>query len=354
MKKLKNITLLLSVIALLVGCGSDETQVEKVIRPVKSITVGGFSGASKKGYPAVTKENQETEISFRIGGPITKYNVVEGAKIEKGALIAEIDPRDYRLDVQAKKARYDQAKAESERYHRLWKKGSVAKNDYDKALANSLEAKSAWGDAKNALADTRLLAPYTGFFGPKLAQLGDKVQVREAITTLVDLSVLEVNTTIPEQLAVQFESFESYEVHFETYPDIVFNASFKQLEKKPTSEGFPLHLVLDSKNEKGEKYKEKVTAGMSCRVIISLKETENKDKSIVIPITSVFESDIDDSPIVWIIDEKSKTVKKQKVVIGDIVGNDAIKIKEGLVAGQQIVIAGVHRLTEGEEVTILK
>ncbi len=339
----------LAAIIILAGCGSEEVEKKERIRPVKALTIGDFNDPTGKGYPGVTKENQETEISFRVGGPIIKYNVVEGAQVKKGALIAEIDPRDYRIDVQSTKARYDQTKAESDRYYRLWKKGSVAKNDYDRKYANYLEAKADWEDAKNALADTKLLAPYTGFFGPKLAQLGDKVRVKQAITTLVDLSLIEVNTTIPEQLAIQFLNFDSYEVRLETYPDIVFKATLKELEKKPTAEGFPLHLYLDHANLPKDKSQLKVAAGMSCRVNIILKNATDEKSRIIIPITAVFEGQLDKSTMVWIINPDN-TVKKQSVVTGDLVGHDGILITDGLSIGEQIVIAGVHRLQEGNTV----
>ena len=331
------------------ACGSDEPEKKSRIRPVKALTIGDFNDPTGKGYPGVTKENQESEISFRVGGPIIQYNVVEGARIKKGGLIAEIDPRDYRIDVQSTKARYDQTKAESDRYYRLWKKGSVAKNDYDRKYANYLEAEADWEDAKNALADTKLLAPYTGFYGPKLAELGDKVRVKQAITTLVDLSVIEVNTTIPEQLAIQFLNFDSYEVRLETYPDIVFKATLKELEKKPTPEGFPLHLYLDHANLTKDKTKLKVAAGMSCRVNIILKNAADEKSRIIIPITAVFEGQLDKSTMVWIINPDN-TVKKQSVVAGDLVGHDGILIIDGLSIGEQIVIAGVHRLQEGDTV----
>ncbi len=354
MNKLSILVAALIGLWMLSSCGSDQPEKRSKSRPVKSLIIGDFNDPTGKGYPGVTNENQKTEISFRVGGPIVQYNVVEGERIEKGALIAEIDPRDYLIDVYSAKARYDQRKAESDRYYRLWKKGSVAKNDYDLRYANYLEAEADWEDAKNALGDTKLLAPYTGFFGKKLAQLGDKVQVRQSITTLVDLSVLEVNTTIPEQLAIQLFNFDSYEVRLETYPDVVFKATLKELEKKSTAEGFPLHLYLDHVNNPNDINQVKVVAGMSCRVNIIIKDTESDKQRIVIPLTAVFEKDTDTQPTVWVIDTENNTVKKQSVVIGNIVGNNAIQITEGLTLGQQIVIAGVHRLNEGDEVTILK
>lgn len=342
----------ISIIILFSGCGSGEEQVKEKIRPVKSMTIGDIGDPTGKGFPGTTKETKESEMSFRVSGNIIKYKVVEGAQVKKGTLIAEIDPRDYKVTVQSTEARYNQTKAESDRYYRLWKKGSVAKNDYERRFANSLEAEAAWEDAKNALIDTKLFAPYTAFYGPKLVNLGEEVTPNQAITTLVDLSVIEVRTTIPEQLAVQFASFESYEVQLETYPDKVFKATLKELEKKPTSEGYPLHLILDHINKPGNS--DKVTAGMSCRVTIVMKKSEDEKGKIIIPLTAVFESVSDDQTAVWIINTENNTVKRQNVVIGDLVGNDAIQIDEGLATGQQIVVAGVHRLTEGDRIKILE
>ncbi len=341
-------------ILIISACGSKEVQREEKVRPVKSLIIGDIGDATGKGFPGVTKETQESEMSFRVGGPLTKLNVVDGARVRKGALIAEIDSRDYVVTVQSTEARYNQTKAESDRFYRLWQKGSVAKNDYERRFANYQEAEAAWEDAKNALSDTKLYAPYDGFYGPKLVDLGEEVRPKQAITTIVDLSVIEVTTTIPEQLAVQFFSFDKYEVHIETYPDQVFNATLKELEKKPTAEGFPLHLFLDHVNNPNNPSKALVSAGMSCRVNIIMNKSADDTGKIIVPITSVFESVADDNTAVWIINPESSTVQRQIVTVGDIIGNDAIEIVEGLSMGQQIVVAGVHRLTDGEKVTILE
>lgn len=353
-KMIRKITLILTLVILFVfsNCGTKEQEIKKQIRPVKSMIIGDIGDASGKGFPGVTKETQESEMSFRIGGPIVKYNVNEGAAVKKGELIAEVDPRDYIVTVQSTKARHDQTKAESDRYYRLWQKGSVAKNDYERRFANYLEAEAAWKDALNALKDTKLYAPYSGFYGPKLTNLGEEIRPKQAITTLVDLSVIEVNTTIPEQLAVQFMNFESFEVSIESYPDKVFQATLKELEKKPTPEGFPLHLILSHVNSATSEYK--VPAGMSCRININLKSTDDLEGRVVIPVTAVFEGESHDQPVVWLINEDDKTVHKVNVVIGELVGNDAIQIVEGLSNGQQIVVAGVHRLSENDEVNILE
>jgi len=353
MKRLTYLFYITAVLFFITGCGSEEAPQKEIIRPVKTITVGSISDLEGQGYPAVTRPYQESEISFRVGGPIIKMNVIEGANVKKGDLVAEIDPRDYIIAEQSAKARYIQAKAEAERYMRLWKKGAVAKNDYDRKQANHLQAKAAWEDAVNDLKDTKLYAPFSGFYGPKLVDVGTEVNPYQPITTISDLKTIEVVTTIPEKLAVNFRYFDSYQVIFDIYPDTVFTATLKDLGKVPTPEGYTLTLYLDHKNDPNDPHQLKVTAGMSCRVNIKFKNDE-KNK-IIVPASAVFQGETDKTPSVWLIegDGEVRTVKKQHVKLGGFAGRSYININDGLQPGQQIVAAGAKRLVEGQQVKIL-
>jgi len=354
---MKKLFYLLSIVGFMIfftGCGSDEAPRKEIIRPVKATLVGSAADLAGLGYPATTKASQESEISFRVGGPLIKINVVEGANVKKGDIIARIDPRDYRIAEQSARARYDQTKAEADRYERLWKKGSVAKNDYDRKKAAYLEAKASLEDAVNDLSDTKLRAPFNGFYGPKLVDVGQDVRPKQAITTLSNLSIIEVATTIPEQLAVKFRNFDSYEVLFETHPNHIFKATLKEMGKVPTSEGFPLRLYLSHVNDPNNPNQPKITAGMSCRVNIQLKNLQQEDTQIIIPISAVIEDGTDKTPSVWILEGKGiLTVKKQTVKLDGFAGKNYVKIANGLKAGQQIVIAGAKRLVEGQKVKIL-
>ncbi len=332
------------------SCKEEEPPKKEVVRPVKTMKVSYLVNDLGKGYPATTKASKEADISFRVGGaPIIVNNVIEGKQVKKGELVAAIDPTDFEIALQSAKARYDQAKAEAERYERLWKKGSVSKNDYERKYALFKEAESAYKQAQNNLKYTKVYAPFTGFYGPKLADIGDVVRADQPITKIYDLSKIEVETTIPEQLAVNFKYFDKYEVIFDTYPDTVFSATLKNMEKTPTPEGFKLHLYLNHDNLKSNI---KISAGMSCRVNIILKKDGETGKEIIVPTAAVFEGETDKVPSVWIV-TKNLTVKKQHVALDGFAGRDHIKIKSGLKPGQTIVVAGAKRLVEGQKVKIL-
>jgi RND family efflux transporter MFP subunit len=351
MKKLIYFINLLFLVGFMSSCGEEEAPKKEIIRPVKAMMVGSAADLANQGFPATTKASQQSDISFKVGGQLLKINVVEGAPVKKGDLIAEIDPRDYRIAEQSARARYNQAKADAERYKRLWEKGSVAKSDYDSKYAAYMEAKSAWEDAVNNLNDTKLKAPFDGFYGPKLAEVGQEVKPNQKITSLSNLNQIEVATIIPERLAVRYKDFDSFQVEFDAYPGQKFNATLKEMAKVPTAEGYPLRLYLTHDNVNSDT---KITAGMSCRVNIKLKTSGSNLNELIIPFSAVFEGETDKVPSVWILEGKDTlTVKKQHVKLGGFAGKNDVKIESGLKPGQRIVIAGAKRLIEGQKVKIL-
>ena len=344
--------LLLTLVVTVISCKKEEAK-EEFIRPVKAMQVATSSDFLNKGFPAVSQETRLAEMAFRVSGNLTTLNVEEGQKLSRNQLIAELDGRDYRTDVAAKRARYEQTQAEKDRYEGLYERGSVSKNDYDLKLANFLEAKSAYEASQNALRDTRLVAPFEGFVDKKMVENFQEVTAGQTIITLIDMSAIEVKLFIPEQLAVQFFNFQGYEVVFETYPDQTMTAQLKEIGKSPEPEGFPLTLYLDHTNTPGGAVI--ITPGMSCQVNIKLggETAEDVDEPVVVPLTAVFEDQADNQPSVWIFDQESGVVTKRNVSVGDFTSNTSIQIIDGLNSGEWVVTAGAHRLTEGQKVKLL-
>jgi multidrug efflux pump subunit AcrA (membrane-fusion protein) len=76
---------------------------------------------------------------------------------------------------------------------------------------------------------------------------------------------------------------------------------------------------------------------------------EKSDKpSITLPLSAIKRES--QGSIVWVFDAKAGQVKMRGVQTGAIVGN-AVAIEKGLQAGEQVVAAGVHTLTDGQKVT---
>ncbi len=344
--KILKIVFFISPLALF-SCGGTEEEKTEHIRPVKAVEVLSSSGQFSKGFPAVTQETREVELSFRISGPLVRLTVEEGQAIKKGELIAEVDPRDFKIDLAAKEGRMVQAKAEEQRYGNLYKKGSVSKNEHDIKLATYLEANSAYERSLNSLKDTKLFAPFDGYIGKKLIENFQDVKAKETILTALDLSHIEVLTHIPENLAIFFPNFTSYKVLFDAYPNKVFDAKLKEAGKTPEPAGYPLTLILDYKVGVNPDYR--IAPGFTCRVDVILNN-ELGNETFIIPVTAVFEAETDKTPSVWILDKDTNTVSKKSVQVGNLISNNSIEINSGITPGEWVVTAGVHQLVEGQKV----
>ena len=134
---------------------------------VKTETVKNYENELQVTYPGRVKAAADVDLAFRVAGPIIRIPVQVGSFVRKGEVIAEIDPRDYELQYKATEAEYKQIKSEAERVIELYNRKSVPENDYDKAVYGLQQITSKYNAHKNALKDTRLVAPFDGYIQKK-------------------------------------------------------------------------------------------------------------------------------------------------------------------------------------------
>lgn len=139
----------------------------------------------------VTTDNAQLQahsvmIAPKVPGFIMEVKVEEGQKVEKGDVLAAIDPRDYenalaiaRGELGSVDALLRETEANFRRLKDLFQQGAISHQQYDKALKNYNDAK-AKDDALKArvkqaelnLEYTRIVAPSKGFIAKKSIELG--------------------------------------------------------------------------------------------------------------------------------------------------------------------------------------
>ena len=125
-------------------------------------------------------------ISPKIGGFVTKVNVVEGQVVKKGDVLVQIDERDYQVSLvsaQSEQLSLEAKRVDSEknfqRIKSLFAKGVVSNQQYDTASASYNENKAKY-DAATARVDqaklnleyTQLIAPSDGIIARKSVEIG--------------------------------------------------------------------------------------------------------------------------------------------------------------------------------------
>ena len=316
-------------------------------RPIKTFTTESL-GAINKNFAGMSTADDISNLAFREPGQIVKMNVSEGQSVKKGTVIAEINPREYMLQMEADKATYLTAQSQLERNKRLIERQAISRQDYETAEAAYVRARTAYDNSKSILADTKLVAPFSGAVEKVYADNYQRVQAGEPVVRLVNPQTRSAKFTMPESgLQTLKLSGLAFTVRFDNYPNVVFDALLKEYVQSSTqAAGITVALTLDGQNV--GKYD--IAPGMACTVNLRVDIPDRRDMTGV-PLTAVF--DRDGKEYVWVVSDRAEA-ELREVTLGDLYGSDMVMVTRGLVPGETVVTAGVYRIEQGERVKILK
>ncbi|MDL2239306.1 efflux RND transporter periplasmic adaptor subunit [Bacteroidales bacterium OttesenSCG-928-L14] len=333
-----------AVIFLFTGCKQKVAEVQTT-PTVKLTAVQSYGAESSISFPGKVKASSEINLAFRISGPIVKINVHEGEFVRKGQVLAEMDSRDYAIQLSATEAEYKQIKAEVERVIRLYEKQSVSANDYEKAVSGLNQITAKYNAHKNALADTKLTAPFDGYIQKRYFDKNETVGAGMPIFAIISNDTPEVEINIPANEFIRSNEFYSFTCRFDIYPNKIFPLELISISQKANlNQLYSVRLKLIDQQEV-----QTPTPGMSTMVNITLKSEDNN--IVAIPISALFERNGQTS--VWVYDEVRQSVFVRNIKLSEILTDGTVTVSEGLKVGERIVTAGVHHLSEGEKVKLL-
>jgi len=159
----------------------DEAQAKKDNAPVSSRFSGEVSSQRKAG------------LAFRVQGFVQEIRLRPGNSCKKGDVLASLDPRDFKLNADVARSQRDLArvaldtsKNEYDRELELKKDNASTaalfdkiKAAYDKARIDFELTELNLKRAEQALADTKLLAPYDCVVTKQMKNIGENVQFRQ-------------------------------------------------------------------------------------------------------------------------------------------------------------------------------
>ncbi len=336
---------ILALVVTATGCGKKQTnkQIEQKTF-VKVEQVEDSYGRSKLLFNGKIKEKSLTSLSFRVGGPLVKLNVKTGDYVESGQIIAEIDKRDYQLQVQSTKAQWKQLEGEYNRYKELYKKDKIPANSYEKIESGYLMAKTGYENAVNQLNDTELKAPYSGYVFEKFIENFQTVGAGQPIASVIDISQLEVVIAVPEnQLSAIKDCNTSFlnvkNANIEKMPVSILSVS----EKAKTDGLYEVKFRFENKSDLH------ISPGMTAEVTMNCN---NEKEALNIPSSAIFSDG--ESTCVWVYASTTHTIAKRKIKLTAFGSGGRIEVVSGLTTGDTIIVAGVNSLIEGQEVQLIK
>ena len=180
----------------------------------------------------------------------------------------------------------------------------------------------------------------------------EEIIFSKKIFALEDVSSLKIIIDVPENLMIAVDKSENrgrtLYAKFETIRDKQFPLKFREATTKadPKTKTFKVTLEMTS----SKKYN--ILPGMTGTVYVEMFQSESHANTpISLPVSAII-SDNAKRATVWLVDEKTMTVKPKNITPG-VMSGDSMRVN-GLNPGDRVVIAGASFLRENMKVTLLE
>ncbi len=192
------------------GCYAKAEEKNKTSTPV----VKTSPGIPVDGYivqPAVLKDeleitgtlepNQEVDIVSELPRKITRINIKDGATVQAGQLLFEMDNADLLAQLDKLRQQEKLAKLNEERLRDLIQHEAVVQQDYDQSFTNLKVLQAQIAELQVMLNKTKIRAPFSGQLGIIHVYPGAVVSTNTVLTHIQDNSQVKLDFRVPEKYA---------------------------------------------------------------------------------------------------------------------------------------------------------
>ncbi len=332
----------LSLSTLLTGCNKAISEpAEPLIKPVKLLAVKDLTVDDSDAFLARIDATYRAQLSFQVGGEVEKLLVRMGQGVEKGEVLATLDPKDLQLALDAAQAQYALAKTQWERAKSLYSKKLISTDSYDQKETQYKAALASFEQAKTDLSYTKIQAPFDGVVSYTYVKPYQVVGEKQEILNLIDNTTLDVSFTLPVSYAesVSLSALKNSEmwVTMDSEPSKRIPGQFKEISTQPNIDTNSYEAIVTITRPTDRN----LLTGMTGQVHIA---KQNKSNAMTLP-TSAWVNKQEKQGEVWVMDSSTQQVNKVTLSL-----NESGAIESGLDNNDYVVIAGVEQLVEGQVV----
>ncbi|HEX7830352.1 MAG TPA: efflux RND transporter periplasmic adaptor subunit [Thermoanaerobaculia bacterium] len=360
MKRVVGLTVLVVASVLMTSC-SKESEAAKAPPPPPGIVVVAATQQDEpitREWIGTTEGDVNAEIRPKVDGYLLRRVYTEGAYVQQGQLLFEIDARQAQASLRQAEANLAQAEAslaksnrDVARYEPLAAQKAISQQELDNARSSQEAARASVGALRAAVetarlntAWTRVTSPIAGIAGIAQAQVGNLVNPQTVLATVSRVDPIRVNFPMSEQ---------EY-LHYQTDPAmrkaelqlVLSDGSVHPHKGKITVSGRDINVKTGTISVVGlfPNPNNLLRPGQFAKV---RAVTEVRRQAVLIPQRAV--NELQGVYQVAIVGADNKA-EVRPVKMGARVGPNWI-VEDGVAAGERVVVEGFSRVKNGQPVT---
>lgn len=278
------------------------------------------------------------DLGFQVGGRAALVVPQEGDPIEAGGVLARLDSTDFKLGLDLADAAAVRAQDDLNRLRQLAERGSATPADLVRMESAWKSADAQRKLAAKRLADATLTTPIGGIVSRRAVNPGEMVAPGVPVFSVVDIGTVQVRAGVPEADIGAIRVGQRAIVVVPALGEGEFNGrvSLVGVAADPVSRSY----VVKVRVANGEQL---LRPGMIAEVrVIGTR----KIKALTVPAEALIHK-ADGTTQVFVIGQGDTRVRARTVEIGGMLDRE-VEVVTGLKAGEVVVIAGQHRLADGD------
>ena len=285
-----------------------------------------------------TLARQAVDIVPLTSGRVTGIEFEPGERVAAGDVLVRLDDEIERSEVAEAAAALREADLAYERAAKLRTNNTVAQATVDALRAAREGALARLAGAARRLADRTVRAPFAGIVGIRRIDVGARVDDDTVLTTLDDLSEVEVDFAVPEIFYGAIKPGQAVSAQSVAFGERRFEGRVTTIDSRIDRVGrsFRVRAVLPNPDLT-------LPAGMFMHVELILAERE----AVTIPEEAV----VAEGASTFVFTTADGRARRRDVELGQReLGR--VEVVDGLAAGEEVVASGLQRLRDGAEVQI--
>ncbi len=338
-KIFRTITAIL-IISFFVSCSDKKAEVvekkQETVETVKTQVLTSDTIVRILEFPTTLQAYQQMKVSPSLTGTIEHIYVDVSSRVSEGQLLVRMDQN----QLNTAKINFSSVQVELDRVEKLKTSGSASQQSYDKLKAQYDQLKQNISFLER---NTFVKAPFAGVVAAKNYEDGEMYAGQMPILHLMQINNLKALINIPESYFPAVKSGMKVNVRSDIYSDKVFAATITTIYPTvdPASHNFQVEIKLPNSSLL-------MRPGMFVYATLEL----GKEKTLTVPSQAILKVQGSNERYVFIND--GGVAKNVKVTLGQRFDDKIEIISDEIKEGDEIVIVGQARLSNGVKLNVIK
>jgi multidrug efflux pump subunit AcrA (membrane-fusion protein) len=320
-------TVLLLSFALLWGCTRDDSQSQKQAKPkavlVQVVEVQPRPLQSTVEIIGTIEPKASAKMIAISDGAIEELYVRENDLVQKNQVVGVLSSADRLALLGETQARLERVKSKS---------GANPQSNHNEELQRATEDREY---AERLFLGTPIVSPIKGRVIDKPIEVGSVVSAKQLLLTVADLSQLIIRTAVSELLLPKLKIGQKIPVHVDAYPNQQFSGTISLISPHvdPATRTGEIEVrVADAAG--------RLKPGMLATLTIV---TERRENALAVPSDAIIVKS-DGQSVVFVAQD---SVAHQRMIATGLITKTQTEIRDGLHAGERVVVMGQELLKDG-------